>query len=75
MTYPQELVPPDLAKITQQGEVRRISHGPMTVAEVLDRARDEMDAEDQAEAEARDPLVWARAHRPRTLLERLLGRI
>jgi hypothetical protein len=65
---------PDLAHLMQQGEARRIRHGPMTIGEVLERARGEMDAEDELERQSADPVLWARARRPRTLLNRLLGR-
>ena len=71
---PGQLLPPDLDRLRQQGDVRRIRHGPMTVAQVLERARREMDEQDRAEAEAADPVLWVRARRRRTLLNRLLGR-
>jgi hypothetical protein len=54
------------------GWARVIRHGPQTVAQVLERARAEMDDQDERERQAADPLLWARAHRPRTLLDRLL---
>ena len=56
------------------GWARVIRHGPMTVEQVLDRARAEMDAQDEAEAYRRDPIAYIRARRPRRLIDRLLGR-
>ena len=48
-------------------------HGPSTISEVLERARVAMDEADRREEMERDPIAWARAHRPRrNLLERLL---
>jgi hypothetical protein len=68
-----ELIPPDLPQLMRQGEARRISHGPSTIGEVLDRARLAMDEEDRREEMERDPIAYARAHRPRRcLLDRLL---
>jgi hypothetical protein len=45
-----------------------------TISEVLERARLAMDAEDAAEEYARDPVAYARARRPRRLIDRLRGR-
>jgi hypothetical protein len=56
------------------GWARAVSRGPMTIAEVLERGRAEMEAEDERERQARDPIAYIRAHRPRTLWNRLLGR-
>ncbi len=70
--YPLEL--PDLPKAVQRGEMRRISHGPLSIEQVLGRGLQQMLDEDQAEEQARDPLLWARAHQPRRLIDRLLGR-
>jgi hypothetical protein len=69
-----ELIPPDLPKLMHRGEVHRITHGPSTIGEVLDRARAAMDEQDRREEMARDPIAYARAHRPRRLIDRLLGR-
>lgn len=55
------------------GWSRAIQHGPMTIREVLDRGRAEMNAEDERERQAADPVAWLRAH-PRRLIDRLLGR-
>jgi hypothetical protein len=45
------------------------------VAEVLRSAAEEMDAEDERLLRERDPLVWARARRPRRrLIDVLLRR-
>src|SRR5260370_113744 len=46
------------------GWVRAVRTGPMTVAEVLERGRAEMEAEDEAERRRADPVLRARAHRP-----------
>ena len=54
------------------GWSRTINHGPMTIREVLERARDEMDAEDERERQAADPLLLVRAYQRRNLLGRLL---
>lgn len=55
------------------GWVRWISRGPSTVGQVLERGRQAMLAEDEAEEYARDPLAYVRAHRPRRrLIDRLL---
>jgi hypothetical protein len=64
---------PDPAAV-DAGWVRAVRTGPMTVAEVLERGRAEMEAEDEAERRRADPVLWARAHRPRTLWNLLLGR-
>jgi hypothetical protein len=56
------------------GWARVVTRGPLTVAEVLSRAKAQMDAEDEAERQAADPLHYIRAHRPRRLIDRLLGR-
>lgn len=55
-----------------QGWARIISNEPRTVSEVLDDARRSMDAEDEAERQAADPLAWLRASRRKNLLTRLL---
>lgn len=70
--YP--LVLPDLPETVQRGDARRISHGPLSVEQVLGRGLQQMLDEDQAERQAADPVAWARAHRPRRLIDRLLGR-
>jgi hypothetical protein len=55
------------------GHVRAIVRGPSTVGEVLERARLAMDAQDEAERAAADPIAYARAQRARrTLWGRLL---
>lgn len=58
----------------ERGWTIGISRGPVTVAEVLQAASDRMDAEDELLERERDPLAWMRAHRPRRLIDRLLGR-
>ena len=69
--YPLPL--PDLDRAVDRGEVRRVQHGPMTVERVLERARAEMDEQDERERQAAGPVAWARAHRPRhRLIDRLL---
>jgi hypothetical protein len=65
---------PDLGRLESAGEVRRLHRGARTLEEILRSAAEAMDAEDRAEELARDPVLWARAHRPRTLWNRLLGR-
>jgi hypothetical protein len=72
--YPLPL--PDLPQPApvDTGWARAIRHGPMTVEQVLDRARAEMAEQDRQEAMAADPVAWLRAHRPRRLIDRLLGR-
>jgi hypothetical protein len=68
--YP--LVPPDAVA---RGNVRAVSRGPSTVSEVLTRASAAMDAEDAAEAYARDPIRYIGVHRSRArLIDRLLQR-
>ena len=47
--YPVPLVPPDLQRLMRQGEVRRISHGAVTVEDVLERARVAMAEQDDDE--------------------------
>jgi hypothetical protein len=57
------------------GWARRISQGPRTVEEVLRAASAAMDAQDEAEAYARDPIRYVAAQRRRrTLWGRLFGR-
>jgi hypothetical protein len=71
-----ELRPPDLAELRVRGDARAIfrSRNPRTLEEILQAASDDRDEADHREAMAADPVLWARAHRPRTLLNRLLGR-
>jgi hypothetical protein len=56
------------------GWARAIYRGPRTIGQVLAAAAAEMDAEDERLEQARDPVGWVRAHRPRRLIDRLLGR-
>jgi hypothetical protein len=69
-----EFVPPDLARMRDEGNARLVTRRlPSTIAEVLERGRDAMKAEDEDEEYRKDPLAYVRAHRPRrTLLQRLL---
>lgn len=70
-----ELRPPDLSRLASAGEVRRLSRGPRTISEVLTAARTAMEAEDEAERRAADPVTWLRAERRRrSLFWRLFGR-
>jgi hypothetical protein len=68
--YPKEFIPPDLARLADEGNARLVTRRrPSTIAEVLERGRDAMAAEEYA----KDPVAYVRAHRPRrTLLDRLL---
>lgn len=69
--YPLPL--PDLDQLRQDGEVRRIAHGPSTISEVLGRASAAMDEQDRLEEMRRDPVAYMRAHRPRrNLWQRLM---
>jgi hypothetical protein len=72
--YPQEFVPPDLRRLAEEGDARAIvRRRGRTLEEVLQAARDEMTAEDQAEEYRRDPVGYVRAHRPRrNLWQRLM---
>jgi len=70
--YPLEL--PDLPRAVARGEARHLYRGERTVAEVLAAAAAEMDAEDAELERQRDPIAYIRAHRPRRLIDRLLGR-
>lgn len=66
---------PDLPNAVQRGEVRRVSHGPLTVDQVLGRGLQAMLDEDRAEAERADPIRYVTAQRSRrTLWGRLFGR-
>lgn len=56
------------------GWARRIRQGPRTVEQILADASRAMDEQDRREAMAADPIAWAWAHRPRRLIDRLLGR-
>lgn len=69
--YP--LIPPGLTERADRGEARAIIRGRRSIPEVLERARLEMEAEDELEDYRKDPLAYVRAHRPcRTLGQRLL---
>jgi len=69
---------PDLPDLPRPGPVdagwARSFRQPRTVAEILAGASAAMDAEDAELERQRDPVAWARAHRPRRLIDRLLGR-
>jgi len=69
--FPLEL--PDLPEAVQQGDVRRISRGPLTVSQVLGQGLAAMLDDDEAQERQRDPIAYIRARRPR-LIDRLLGR-
>lgn len=57
------------------GWARSLTRGPRTVSEVLGEALQRMNAEDEAEAYAADPIAYIRAGRARTTLwGRLFGR-
>jgi hypothetical protein len=64
----------DAGAALHAGMVSRVLRGEgRSVAEVLAAASNAMDAEDEAERYAADPVAYVRAHRPRrTLLQRLL---
>lgn len=73
------LDPLELREAAARGNARAIVHRelhrqPRTVAEVLADASRAMDEQDAREARERDPVAWARAHRPWRLIDRLLGR-
>jgi hypothetical protein len=65
---------PDLEREVGQGNVRAIARRrPSTIAEVLERGRDAMKAEEDAAEYAKDPYRYIRVRRPRhNLLQRLL---
>ena len=57
------------------GWARRLHSEPRTVAEVLATASRDMDAQDERERQAADPVAWLRAHRRKhNLWARLSGR-
>jgi len=67
-----EFIPPDLRRLRDEGNVRAIRRQPRTVEQVLEAARDEMNAQDAAELFDRDPAAYHRRYTPRrTLLQRL----
>ena len=64
---------PDLERLVTRSEVQRITNAePLTVSQVLAKGYLAMDAEDQVEAERRDPMLAIRAHRQRTLWGRII---
>ena len=56
-------------------QLRVMYRSPRTVAEVLQEALEAADAEDARMERELDPLVYALVHRPRRLIDRLLGRL
>jgi hypothetical protein len=68
---PLGLAAPD-PRLVDAGWARAIREGPMTVDQVLARGLAAMLDEDRAEEMARDPILYARAHRPRRLVDALL---
>jgi len=72
--YPEPLIPPDLARLRDQGDARSIVHGRRsTIAEVLERGRLAMLEEDRLEEYRNDPIAYVRARRPRrNLWQRLM---
>lgn len=65
---------PKLLRIDRADLERVIRPGLRTITELLRAKAAEMDEEDRQLATAADPVMWARAHRPRRLIDRLLGR-
>jgi hypothetical protein len=64
----------DLDREIAAGRARMLRQNPRTLSEVLADASAAMDAQDEAEAYARDPVGWLRANRPRRRLrDRLFG--
>ena len=72
----QPWTPPDIAdleRLVTRADIRRIGHQePLTVSQVLAKGYLAMEAEDQAETAAADPLIRLRALRQRTLWGRII---
>jgi hypothetical protein len=72
--YPLPVEPVVLPGPVDSGWARVIRHGPLTIEQVLGRGLEQMLAEDERDRQAADPVLWAWEHRPRRLIDRLLGR-
>jgi hypothetical protein len=70
----RELVPPDMRRLEAAGHTRYLTHGPMTFAEVIDRARRDVEAEEAFECWLRGEPVPMMRHPRRKLRKLLFGR-